>query len=235
MIRSIQERRLMLHLRNAVLSVDFAGAYETIKIDLNLYAGEMALIHLQHPRQGSVLADACAGLIRPQSGTAQFLGKDWSALPADTENALRGRIGRVFATGNWIDHLSLLENILLPQLHHTRRSVEELYEEAARLAECFGLPGVPAGSPELFQPTDLKIAACIRAFLGRPLLIVLEDPTSGVHPDIVPPLINTIREARGYGAAVIWMIVHDRIWQNRSIPATSRYRLAGRKLMEVTA
>jgi len=205
-----------------------------MEIDFDLHGSEMAMIHLQHPRQGSALADACAGLIRPKRGTVQFLGKDWSELPPDTENALRGRIGRVFTVGDWISHLTLLENILLPQLHHTRRSAEELCEEAGRLAHGFGLPGVPAGFPDIFHQADLRIAACIRAFLGRPSLIMLEDPATGVYSEMVPNLVNTIREARGSGAAVIWMIAQDRIWRDRSIPATSRYRLAGGKLMEVT-
>ncbi len=234
MIRGIQERRLVLHLKDAALTVDLAGAQEAMEIDLELHGSEMVMIHLQHPQQGSALADVCAGLIQPKRGTVQFLGKTWSALPPDVENALRGRIGRVFTDGNWISHLTLLENILLPQLHHTRRSTKELCEEAGRLAEGFGIPGIPAGFPGMFQPADLRIAACIRAFLGSLSLIMLEDPTTEGYPEMVPHLINSIRGARGSGAAVIWMITQERIWRDRSIPATSRYRLAGGKLMEVT-
>jgi phospholipid/cholesterol/gamma-HCH transport system ATP-binding protein len=234
MIRGIQEQRLVIHIKDAALMVNLGGEYETMEVDLELYGGEMILIHLQHPNQGSALADACAGLIRPHRGTVDFLGKDWSMLPPDTENALRGRIGRIFAIGNWISHLTLLENILLPQLHHTRRSVEELCDEARRLAERFGLPGIPAGFPDMCQQTDLSIAACIRAFLGRPSLVVLEDPTTEADPEMLPHLINTIREVRGSGAAVIWMIIQDKVWHDRSIPATSRYRFAGRKLVGVT-
>ncbi|MGD8290363.1 MAG: hypothetical protein PVF37_01580 [Desulfobacterales bacterium] len=223
-----------MHVKDTALALDLAGVKETIEMDLDLHGGEMVMIHLQHPRQGSALADVCAGLIRPLWGTVQFLGKPWSALPPDTENALRGRIGRVFAKGNWISHLTLLENILLPQLHHTRRSTEELCEEAGRLAEGFGLPGVPAGFPGMFHPADLRIAACIRAFLGQLSLIFLEDPTAEGYPEMVPHLVNTIQNARGSGAAVIWMITQEKIWRDRSIPITRRFRLAGGKLMEVS-
>ena len=234
MIKGLQERRLVLHIDNAALTADLGGYYETIEVDLELHGNEMVLIHLQHPHQGSVLGDACAGLVRPHRGAVHFLGKEWSMLPPDTENALRGRIGRVFGTGNWVSHLTLLENILLPQFHHTRRSVEELCDEAGRLAVRFGLPGIPAGFPDMCHQSDLIIAACIRAFLGRPSLVILEDPIAEAYPEMVPQLINTIREARGFGAAVVWMVVQDRIWQDRSVPATSRYRFAGRKLVEVT-
>lgn len=233
MIRGIQEHRLVLQMNDAALTMTLGGDYETMEVDLELYGGEMILIHLQHPLQGSVLADACAGLVRPHRGTVDFLGKNWSMLPPDTENALRGRIGRVFAIGNWISHLTLLENILLPQLHHTRRTVKELCDEAGRLAARFGLPGIPAGFPDMCLQADLRIAACMRAFLGSPSLVILEDPTTEVSPEMLPPLINTIREVRGSGAAVIWMIVQDKLWHDRTIPATSRYRFAGPKLVGV--
>jgi hypothetical protein len=51
---------------------------------------------------------------------------------------------------------------------------------------------------------------------------------------MLPQLVNTIREARGAASAIIWMVSEDRLWQDRSIPVTRRYRLAGGKLMEVS-
>lgn len=52
--------------------------------------------------------------------------------------ALRGRIGRVLGTVDWIGFLDLPTNILLPQLHHTRRDADALLQEAAVLAQGFG-------------------------------------------------------------------------------------------------
>ena len=67
----------MLQVKNAALPVDHAGAMQTLEVELDLHGSEMVMIHLQHPYQGSVLADACAGLIRPKRGSVQFLGKAW--------------------------------------------------------------------------------------------------------------------------------------------------------------
>ena len=133
-----------------------------------------------------------------------------------------------------MNNLSLMENILLPQLHHTPRSVSDLCEEAAALAELFGLPGVPSGLPGDCLRSDLQRAAWVRAFLGRPALILLEEPTADQDSEDVFALIDVIRTARDRGAAVIWLTRKDVIWRDPLLPVTSRYRLAAGKFREVT-
>jgi phospholipid/cholesterol/gamma-HCH transport system ATP-binding protein len=233
MITDIAERRSILRFDKVKLFTEQGGGGETLDFELDLYGGDLTLINLERPRFGSILADACCGLHPAAAGSIYFLGKNWDMLPSDTANALRGRIGRVFTAGNWIDRMTLLENILLPQLHHTRRMFSELRAEAAQLAQHFGLPGLPAGLPDEVIRADHQRAACIRAFLGQPSLILLEEPTFGAYPEIIPPLINAIRKARERGAAVIWLTLEDQVWNDSLLPATYRYRLTARKLMEV--
>jgi phospholipid/cholesterol/gamma-HCH transport system ATP-binding protein len=234
MMKSFTERRSILRFENVKLVTEQGGSGETIDFEMNLFGGDLALINLERPRFGSILADACCGLYQAAEGSIFFLGKDWSALPSDTANALRGRIGRVFTFGNWINRLTLLENILLPQLHHTRRKFAALRDEAVLLAEQFGLPGLPMGLPDDVMRADHQRAACIRAFLGQPALILLAEPTFGVYPEILPPLINAIRKACDRGSGVIWLTLEDRVWNDPMLPASHRYRLTARKLMEVT-
>jgi len=234
MIKSIEERRVILSFNDVSLMIDPAGPGESVDVGLKLFGGELSLIRVERQRQGTVLGDACAGLTLPRKGQVYFLGKEWSQLPPDTANALRGRIGRVFARGSWLGHLPLLENILLPQLHHTRRPETELRDEAVMLAQKFGLPGVPLGHSNDSLPVDLQRAACVRAFLGQPLLLLLEEQNPGCFKEMMPNLINAIREVRNRGAAVMWLTSDKFIWRDRSISATHRYRLAGHKLMEVS-
>jgi phospholipid/cholesterol/gamma-HCH transport system ATP-binding protein len=234
MIKSIEERRVILSLNDVSLMIDPVGRGESVDAGFKLLGGELSLIRVERQRQGTALGDACAGLTLPRKGQVYFLGKEWSQLPPDTANALRGRIGRVFARGCWLGHLPLLENILLPQLHHTRRPETELRDEAVMLAQKFGLPGVPLGHSNDSLPVDLQRAACVRAFLGQPLLLVLEEQNAGCFKEMMPNLINAIREVRNRGAAVMWLTSDKFIWRDQSIPATRRYRLAGHKLMEVS-
>ncbi len=105
--------------------------------------------------------------------------------------------------------------------------------EASALAASFGLPGIPLGMPDSISRIDLQRAACIRAFLGDPLLVILEDPTYGAGTDLLKPLVDTIRVARNRGAAVLWFSLSAEIWRDRSIPVSRRYRMAGDELIEV--
>jgi phospholipid/cholesterol/gamma-HCH transport system ATP-binding protein len=234
MIKGIEERRVILSFDDVSLMTDPVGRSGSVEVGLDLLGGELSLIRIERQQQGTVLGDACAGLTLLSKGQVVFLGKEWSQLPPDIANALRGRIGRVFARGGWLGHLSLLENLLLPQLHHTRRPITELRDEAFVLAENFDLPGVPLGHSNDCLPADLQRAACVRAFLGQPMLIVLEEQNQGCFKEMMPNLINAIRQARNRGAAVMWLTSDKFIWRDQSIPVTRRYRLAGRQLMEVS-
>jgi phospholipid/cholesterol/gamma-HCH transport system ATP-binding protein len=140
----------------------------------------------------------------------------------------------VFARDTWLSHLSLLDNVILRQLHHTRRAFAAWCEEAVQLATQFGLPGFPAGNPGELMPEDLQRAACVRAFLGNPALLLLEEPTLGVYPELLMPLLHAIRRACRHGSAVLWLTAAASIWRDPSIPATARYHLVGRQFMEIS-
>lgn len=195
--------------------------------------GDLVLVQVTDLHQAELWADLAVGLVTPENGRVSMLGNDLSELDMETGNWLRGRVGRVFSRGNWMDHLSLLDNILLSARHHHRRDEDALRAEASALATAFGLPGIPLGAPDGFTPMDLQRAACVRAFLGDPLLVILEDPTYAAHTNLLKPLVDAIRVARNRGAAVIWFSPAVEIWRDRSIPVTRRYRVAGNELMEV--
>lgn len=194
--------------------------------------GDLVLVHVTDLHQAELWADLAVGLVTPENGRVSMLGNDLTELDIETGNWLRGRVGRVFSRGNWMDHLSLLDNILLSARHHGRRDENELRAEASALATAFGLPGIPLGMPDRLTRIDLQRAACVRAFLGEPLLVILEDPTYAGHADLLKPLVDAIRVARNRGAAVMWFSPAAEIWRDRSIPVTRRYRVAGNELME---
>src|SRR5262249_21579977 len=157
-------------------------------------------------------ADLCCGLRIPDEGVVKFLGHDWSSQPNETADALRGLIGRVLADPGWLPFLDATANILLPQLHHTRQTMDALLARAADLADEFGLPGVPAGAIARQAPGDLVRAGYVRAFLGRPKLVVLESPTQGQFGDMVSPLLRRIAEIQDRGGAAIWLTRSRLIW-----------------------
>jgi phospholipid/cholesterol/gamma-HCH transport system ATP-binding protein len=130
--------------------------------------------------------------------------------------------------------MSMEENILLPQAYHTRRRIRELRDEAALLAGRLGFPGLPRSAPRELNHSDLQMAACVRAFLGRPALVILEDPTVGADAGLLSKLINLIGDFRSQGTAVLWLTLENSIWQDSKLPVSRRLRAAGQQINEVT-
>ncbi len=204
-----------------------------LPFELELAAGDLALIEVRSPAWATEFADLCSGLIPLRQGSVSFLGRDWAAIPDTLAAALRGRIGRVHGSGAWIGFAGTDLNILLPQLHHTRRPAAALRDAAAELARGFGLPGLPLTRPRALSASDLARAALVRAFLGEPHLLLLEHPTKGQFADLVAPLLNALAAVRDRGAAAIWLTGSDLIWNDRSFPATVRLRLTERGLLRL--
>ena len=103
-------------------------------------------------------------------------------------------------------------------------------DEALKFARVFGLPGLPRGRPGKIRRWDLRKAACIRAFLGRPSLIILEQPVRGVYADFIAPLLNAVQAARRRAAAVLWTVTDPQVWKHAAQHATARARMRGSEL-----
>ncbi|RME96677.1 MAG: hypothetical protein D6766_00025 [Verrucomicrobia bacterium] len=196
-------------------------------VSFALRPGELLLVLLDRDHLHVPLADAAAGLVIPNHGTVRFEGRPWRNRPAGEAARARGRIGRLFDEVAWVSNLTIEENLTLQQRHHTRRSVEELREEAAALAARFRLPGLPLGRVEQHREQDLLKAACVRAFLGEPVLILLERPARQIYAEVMPALVNTVQEARDRGAAVLWTTSNRRVWEDPGVRPTHRAQIAG--------
>lgn len=206
--------------------------YETglSNVCFELNAGDLLLVRMERENERLPLADASQGLLPMDQGKVTFLGNDWMNLSTDEAAAQRGKIGRLFDDEGWISDLNVDENILLGQLHNTTRSESEIMDEALKFARVFGLPGLPRGRPAKLRRWDLRKAACIRAFLGNPALIILEQPVRGVYADFIAPLLNAVLAARRRAAAVLWTITDQQIWKYASPHATTRARMRGAEL-----
>jgi phospholipid/cholesterol/gamma-HCH transport system ATP-binding protein len=193
--------------------------------DFKLEPGELALVNARDLGLASTLGDLCCGLHDSAGGSVRFLDQDWSLQPRDHADALRGRIGRVPARPAWLDFLDAGENILLARLYHTRRAVDVLRTEAAELARQFSMPGLPIGPISALTPDDLIRSGLVRAFLGAPKLVILESPVQGAFAAIIPALLNRLASLRDAGGAALWLTRSRLVWEDRTLPASHRWRL----------
>lgn len=171
-------------------------------VNLRLRAGECLQLVTGSWHEAASFADLCLGLAEPGEGSVWMQGLNWATLPPREAAALRGRIGRTHHHGAWDELAPIGEAILLPQLHHTRIPRERLVEAAIGLCQRFGLPGLPMQRAGDTGEPDLARANCVRAFLGQPMLLLVEPPMAAA-PELLPALLSALTEARDRGAAAI--------------------------------
>jgi len=211
------------------------GSEQPARLSLRLRGGQMRLVRIEGSRWSTRVADLCCGLVRPEAGRVRFLGEDWAALPDERALLRRSMIGRVFRRANWIAYQSVCDGVVLARAHHSARPVREWIARASEIAADFGLPGLPLARPDRLSLDELGRAACVRAFLGSPWLVLLQEPAGGDLTDFLAPLLNHARRARDRGAAVLWLTRSERAWAHDALGAFRRSRFDGRRLHEVPA
>jgi predicted ABC-type transport system involved in lysophospholipase L1 biosynthesis ATPase subunit len=193
---------------------------------ITLRVGELALLRVPTTARLREVTELCCGFMTPPGLSVRLLGKDWTELDEAQRRLLRARIGVVPSDGGWAPHLGVAESVLLPALAHRIAGAEELRERAALLCRRLGLPGLPLDRPRALREAELARAACARALLLRPALLILENPIQGeATQELRLPLLDLLAETTGM--ASLWLTTSRQLWRDPTIPATARYRLTG--------
>ncbi len=197
------------------------------RVALRLGRGEIGLVLAERGHEDLPLADAAEGLLSPAAGRVRLLGVDWAERSYDEAVSVRGRIGRVFLKPGWVSNLDVIENVTLAQRHHTERPVDELVREAQDRARRFGLDGVPAGRPAWVPAGDLRRSEWVRAFMGEPVLVVLERPMAAVAAAHVDGLVSEVCAAGARGTAVLWVTGDSEVWGHPALAGARRWSVRG--------
>jgi phospholipid/cholesterol/gamma-HCH transport system ATP-binding protein len=215
------------------LRIAARGTLPALAIDLTLGAGDLLLVHTRHKAHSTAIADGLLGLGETDADRVRYLDAVWSELTMREAFARRRGVGRIRSQGHWMETRSVMENVLLPSMHHTILPEDRLRESASALALRFGLPGLPTALPDECTNADLERAACVQAFLGRPTLVILEHPMEFEDSSLLTPMMNAIQQVRRRGGSVIWFTEHSAHLVDASIPASRRYRLVGAQLVDL--
>jgi len=230
-----KEQRTVLEFCDATVIPASAQFVPLRQVNLQLNEGDLALVRVDASRAELPLADAALGIFLPDSGTIRFAGDQWSTLSPSNQSAHRGQIGRVFHRWGWVSNLNVLENVTLAERHHSKRPTAEIEHEAHTWARRFGLKEIPVGRPTFVEPSDLQRCQWVRAMLGKPDLILLEQPLDDslmVHHE---ELYQAVEQCRRRGAAVVWTTRIDRVWNRAPAPPVKRFRLQGQFLQPADA
>jgi len=182
------------------------GAAPAVALDFELGHREVALVEVDGEGDALGFVDLCLGLSTPQHGEVRCLGRDWQGQGYREMLAHRSRIGTLVDTQSWPSHLPVAQVALVPLLYHTDQPVDEAVEAATVLARRFGLPGLPTGEPDTVHHDDLVRAACVRAFLGSPELVLIADPALDRMADLGQSLAQAIAAVLDRSGAVLWLV-----------------------------
>ncbi|MEM9421404.1 MAG: cell division ATP-binding protein FtsE [Pseudomonadota bacterium] len=141
------------------------------------------------------------------AGQVHLFGQNVSTLPAQALPTLRRRIGVVFQEFRLLDHLTAFENVALPM------RVMGLKETAYRndvidLLKWVGLSHRMDACPPALSGGEKQRVALARAIVSKPDLILADEPTGNVDPDMGAKIMQLLLELNKLGTAVI-VATHD--------------------------
>jgi cell division transport system ATP-binding protein len=145
--------------------------------------------------------------IRPSRGLIFVFGENIADLPPAGRAALRRRIGIVFQDFRLLDHLTTWENVALP-LRVVGKKESDYTEDVTDLLRWVGLGERIHAYPEVLSGGEKQRAAIARAVIGRPELLLADEPTGNVDPAIGNRLLRLFVELNRLGTSVI-LATHD--------------------------
>jgi polar amino acid transport system ATP-binding protein len=146
----------------------------------------------------------CINLLEPiDAGRVKVLGEEITSRGVDV-NRIRRRIGIVFQSFNLFPHMSVLHNVTLAPRKAAGKSRVRAEAEATELLDRFGLADKRNEFPDRLSGGQQQRVAIVRALAMSPDLLLLDEITSALDPELVAEVLNVIRElARGGMTMVI--------------------------------
>ena len=145
----------------------------------------------------------CINLIESiDAGRIVVEGDEITAMDVDV-NSIRRRIGIVFQSFNLFPHMSVLRNITLAPTKVIGESVEQATAEARELLDRFGLADKADEYPDRLSGGQQQRVAIIRALAMRPAIMLLDEVTSALDPELVAEVLDVIRELAAAGMTMV--------------------------------
>jgi polar amino acid transport system ATP-binding protein len=145
----------------------------------------------------------CVNLLEPvDAGRIVIQGEEITA-PGVKVNEIRQRIGIVFQAFNLFPHMSVLGNVTLAPRRVLGLSKEEAEKQATSLLGRFGLADKRDDYPDRLSGGQQQRVAIVRALAMRPELMLLDEVTSALDPELVAEVLNVIRELAEGGMTML--------------------------------
>lgn len=171
-------------------------------VDLTVEAGDVVCL-IGSSGSGKSTLLRCLNLLEPiDDGVIVFEDREISD-PLIDPREVRRRMGTVFQAYNLFPHLSVLENCTLAprRVHGVPRARAE--KEARELLDRFGLAEHVEKHPDRLSGGQQQRVALVRALCTRPVLLLLDEITAALDPELVGDVLDAVRELAAQGTTMV--------------------------------
>ncbi|MBW4706111.1 amino acid ABC transporter ATP-binding protein [Micromonospora sp. RL09-050-HVF-A] len=184
------------------LRKEFGGQVVLDGLDLTVEEHQVvALIGASGSGKSTLLR--CVNLLEElDDGTIELDGVEISDPRVDPDR-VRRRIGMVFQSYNLFPHLSVLDNVTLAPRRVHRRERAEAEAQARELLDRVGLGGKADAYPDRLSGGQQQRVAIVRALANSPRLMLLDEVTSALDPELVGEVLAMIRDLKSAGMTMV--------------------------------
>lgn len=178
-------------------------------ISFQMGQGEFTAIMGASGSGKSTLLNVIATIDRPSSGSILLEGRDIAEMQEQDLAAFRrDRLGFIFQEYNLLDTLTVAENIVLP-LNLQKRPFRETQERLRAVAASLEMTEQLSKFPKELSGGQRQRAACARALITRPALILADEPTGALDSANTKSLMRTLTGMNQSLGSTILMVTHD--------------------------
>ena len=145
----------------------------------------------------------CINQLEPIQGGEIRLEGDRVSGPGVDVNLLRQKVGIVFQSFNLFPHMSVLENVTLAPTKVLRQDRAEAEEKAMALLTRIGMDHKAREYPDRLSGGQQQRVAIVRALAMEPRLMLLDEITSALDPELVSEVLNIVRDLAKQGMTML--------------------------------
>jgi phospholipid/cholesterol/gamma-HCH transport system ATP-binding protein len=160
-------------------------------LNLEIPKGKITFIVGKSGEGKSVTIKHIMGLLRPDEGHIVVDGEDITYFDHEQLRQYRKKFGMLFQHAALFDSLTVGENVVFPLKEHTKMSLTEMLKRVETVLNQVGLPNMQHKFPTELSTGEKKRVGLARALVGRPAIILYDEPTTGMDP-LVSEMIDEL-------------------------------------------
>lgn len=177
-------------------------------VTIDIHTGDFTCIIGRSGSGKSTLLNILSTLLRPDSGSVVYNGRDLGKAGAREINAIRQKeFSVVFQSFHLLPYLTVTENVLLPYLSGVSPVNKAAKEKAQRIIERVGLKGLENRLPGKLSGGEQQRVSIARALVKEPKILFADEPTGSLDINTGKSIIELLKELNSDGLSVV-MVTH---------------------------